>query len=96
MALKEAVKEYVYLINLLKYLDIKNTEKYYLFSDNQPAIDLAFNPEHHAKSKHIDIQYHYVREKVIEGLINLNHISGKEQLANILIKSLNINIFKIS
>jgi len=34
MALKEAVKEYIYLINLLKYLDIKNLELYYLFSNN--------------------------------------------------------------
>jgi len=34
MALKEAVKEYIYLINLLKDLDIKNSKLYYLFTDN--------------------------------------------------------------
>jgi len=93
MALKEAVKEYIYLINLLKGLDIKNSKLYYLFTDNQPAIDLAKNLKHHAKSKHIDIQYHYIREKVLEGLINLNYTTSEEQLADILTKSLNLNTF---
>ena len=55
MALKEAVKEYVYLINLLKDLDIKNSKLYYLFTDNQLAIDLVKNLEHYVKSKYIDI-----------------------------------------
>jgi hypothetical protein len=94
MALKEAIKEHIYLINLLKQLNIYNSEKYYLFCDNQPAIDLANNPEYHSKTKHIDIQYHFVREKILEKVIDLNYISTKEQLADIFTKSVNINIFK--
>jgi 5,10-methylenetetrahydrofolate reductase len=80
MALKEAIKEYIYLINILKLLKIhnNNSNNYYLFCDNQPAIKLAKNPEYHSKSKHIDIQYHYVREKIIEGIINLDYIKIKE------------------
>jgi len=69
MAIKEAIKEYIYLINIykqlqiLELLNIKNPE-FYLFTDNKPAIDLANNPEHHAKTKHINIQYHFVQEKI--------------------------------
>jgi len=65
MAIKEAIKEYIYLINIykqlqiLELLNIKNT-KFYLFTDNKPAIDLANNPEYHAKIKYINIQYYFV------------------------------------
>jgi len=83
MALKEAIKEYIYLINIHKQIDIDSllktkTNKFYLFNDSQPAIALANNPEHHAKTKHIDIQYHFVREKILEGIIDLSYIPTKE------------------
>ena len=57
IALKEAVKEYIYLINLLKSLNIHKENKisYYLFSDNQAAIELAKNPVYYSKLKHINI-----------------------------------------
>ena len=69
MAIKEVIKEYIYLINIYKQLQISEllnikNPKFYLFTDNKPAIDLANNLEHHAKTKHIDIQYHFVREKI--------------------------------
>ena len=102
MALKEAIKEHIYLISVYKQLNISATlkqaidTKFYLFSDSMPAIDLANNPEHHAKTKHIDIQYHFVREKVQEGIISLNYIPTKEQLANILTKGLNASLFKVN
>jgi len=60
MALKEAIKEYLYLISVIKQLNIENKEKFHLFIDSLSAIKLANNPEHHAKTKHIDIQYHFV------------------------------------
>jgi len=69
MVIKEAIKEYIYLINIYKQLQISEllnikNPKFYLFIDNKPAIDLANNLEHHAKTKYIDIQYHFVREKI--------------------------------
>ena len=69
MAIKDAIKEYIYLISIykqlqiLKLLNIENP-KFYLFTDNKPAINLANNLEHHAKTKHINIQYHFIREKI--------------------------------
>ena len=35
-----------------------------LYGDNNGSIDLTKNPEHHARTKHIEVQYHFVREKV--------------------------------
>jgi hypothetical protein len=88
MALKEAIKEYLYLISVIKQLNITNKEKFHLFTDSLSAIELANNPEHHAKTKHIDIQYHFVREHITNNTIQLSHISTKEQLADILTKVL--------
>ena len=94
MALKEAIKEYLYLISVIKQLNISNKEKFYLFTDSLSAIGLANNPEHHAKTKHIDIQYHFVREHVTNNTIQLSHISTKEQLADMLTKALSGPTFK--
>jgi hypothetical protein len=92
MALKEATKEMLYLkeiaINLLSKLTKHNIVTNTIYTDSKSAIDLAKNPEHHARSKHIDIQYHFVRENVQNGIIKLEYISTKEQLADILTKGL--------
>ena len=69
MAIKEAIKEYIYLINIYKQLQISEllnikNPKFYLFIDNKPAIDLANNLEYYAKIKYINIQYYYIREKI--------------------------------
>jgi len=69
MALKEAIKEYLYLISVITQLNIENKEKFHLFTDSLLAIKLANNPEHHAKTKHIDIQYHFIREHVTNNTI---------------------------
>jgi len=55
MALKEAIKEYLYLTSVIKQLNIENKEKFHLFTDSLLAIKLANNPEHYTKTKHINI-----------------------------------------
>ena len=45
-----------------------------LHVDNQSAIKLAKNPEYHKRTKHIDIRYHYLREKWEEGEIVLHYV----------------------
>ena len=64
IALKEAIKEHIYLISVYKQLNINTIfaklnyaidSKFYLFSDSMLAIDLANNSKHYAKTKYIDI-----------------------------------------
>ena len=59
-----------------------------LLVDNKSAIALSKNPVHHERSKHIDTRYHYVRECVERGQIDIEHVSTTEQLADILTKAL--------
>ena len=55
MVLKEAIKEYLYLISVIKQLNIENKEQFYLFIDSLSAIKLANNLEYYTKTKYINI-----------------------------------------
>lgn len=61
--------------------------------DNQSAIKFIKNPELHRRSKHIDVRYHFIRDKYANNDININYIPSKEQLADILTKVLSKELF---
>jgi hypothetical protein len=56
--------------------------------DNQSCIALAKNPEHHTRTKHIDIQHHFIREKVENNQVQLIYCPTEEMKADILTKPL--------
>ena len=91
MALKEAVKENLYLNNLIKELpyyirDLFDKEIKTIYTDSQSAIELAKNPLYHARTKHVDIRYHFVREKVLSNEIILKYHPTQSLLADGLTK----------
>ena len=59
-----------------------------MFSDNQSAIKLIKNPEFHKRTKHIDVRYHFIREKFNYGCFDLQYIKTVDQIADILTKPL--------
>ena len=59
-----------------------------LKGDNQGSIALAHNHVYHARTKHIDIQHHYIRDEVAAGRINLQYIPTSEMIADGLTKAL--------
>ena len=63
-------------------------EKVLLKIDNQSAIALSKNPVYHERSKHIDTRFHYIRECVETGAVEVRHVCTKDQLADILTKTL--------
>ena len=96
MALKDVIKEHIYITSIIKQLNIDKItklENFYLYTDSKSAIDLANNPAYHNRTKHIDIQYHFVREKIINNIVTIDYISTKEQIADIFTKAVNINTF---
>jgi|SRR5579871_5521089 len=93
MAQTQAAKEAIWLKGLLVELsDMHNNElnpsAVILYGDNQGAIALAKNPVFHGRTKHIDIQHHFVREKVDSGDICLEYIPTEQQIADGLTKPL--------
>jgi hypothetical protein len=59
-----------------------------LFGDNQPSIQLVFSEGHHERTKHVDIYYHYIKDQVKDGKIDLQYIPTAEMAANGLRKPL--------
>jgi hypothetical protein len=59
-----------------------------LMMDNMSAIALSRNPVHHDRSKHIDTKYHFIRECIEEGKVEVEHVGTGDQLADIFTKSL--------
>ena len=94
MALKEGIKEKIWLECLCKQLDIpRQDQQATLYTDSQSAIELAKNPEHHARTKHIDIQYHFVRQNVQNATVKLIYIPTNDQPADGLTKALDATKF---
>ena len=85
MAISEAVKEAIWLHGLLEDLGVGH-KQLEVFSDSQSAIHLAKNQVFHARTKHIDVRYHFVREILEEGEILLQKIHTTENPADMLTK----------
>lgn len=94
IAASGAVKELLWLKNLICEILNKNS-KIKMYMDNQSAIRLIKNPEFHKRSKHIDVRYHFIREKFEEKLFDLEYIQTKEMTADILTKALPSNQFNL-
>jgi hypothetical protein len=78
----------IWLSHLLGGLLGMEAPKVKLLVDNKPAIALSKNPSLHDRSKHIDTRYHFIRDCVERGEVDIDHISTTEQLADILTKAL--------
>ena len=59
-----------------------------MWCDNQGAISLAMNPVYHAKTKHIELDIHFIREKVQAKQIEVNYVPSEDQAADIFTKAL--------
>ena len=87
-ALANATAELIWVQNMLTELGIQHPKAASLWCDNLGATYLCANPVFHARTKHIEIDYHFVRDKVAKGELQVNFISTKDQLADIFTKSL--------
>ena len=85
MAITETVKEAIWLQGLLGELGIE--QKYVkIYCDSQSAIQLAKNQVYHARTKHINVRYHFVREIIEEGGVRIQKIHTTENPADMMTK----------
>ena len=87
-SIRKVVGELVWLSRLFEELNVPCTNPFPIFCDSQSALQIAKNPVFHERTKHIEVDCHFVRAKLQEGLISLHHIGTGEQLADILTKGL--------
>lgn len=82
------IAELVWLQGLLKELCIQFELPMELYCDNKAAIHIASNPMYHEWTKHIEIGWHFIRERLQKGLIQTAHIASKEQMTDVFTKAL--------
>ncbi|XP_075096291.1 uncharacterized protein LOC142174402 [Nicotiana tabacum] len=87
-AISKAVAELVWLSRLLHDLTIDVSFPISIFCDNMAAIHIAKNPIFHERTKHIEVDCHFIRSKLTEGFIQLSHVPTSEQLADVFTKPL--------
>ena len=87
-ALCNATCETVWLQRILEDIGNKQLKPTVLQCDNQSSIKLAHNPIYHARTKHIEIQHHFVREKILEKEIDLIYCKTIDNVADIFTKAL--------
>jgi histone deacetylase 1/2 len=87
-ALANATAEMIWIEALLAELGVKLKEKPSLWCDNLGATYLSANPIFHARTKHIEIDFHFVRERVANNLLAIHFISSNDQVADGFTKAL--------
>jgi hypothetical protein len=93
MALSAAVQEAKWLRQAMKEFGYE-FDTITINEDNQSVIKYGKNATDHKRSKHIDIRYHFVRKEVNRGRIKLEFVGSKEQIADMLTKSVTIVAFE--
>jgi hypothetical protein len=86
--------EIVWLQKLLSDLGQSVDAPVVIYCDNISSIILANNPVYHARTKHIEVHYHFIREKVLAKEINLIHVNTEDQVVDIFTKALGIDKLK--
>ena len=87
-AMSQSVCEIMWLHQLLMEVDIKTVVPAKLWCNNQTALHIASNPIFHERTKHIEIDCHFVRDKIQLDLISTRYVKTGEQLGDIFTKAL--------
>jgi len=86
--MSQAAAEITWHVRLLNELGVHSLTPVTLHCDNQSAIYIGRNPVFHKRTKHIELDCHFTREKVMEGLLQLSYLLTQHQLADVLTKVL--------
>ena len=89
-AVANATAEVMWIQTLLYELGIQAPKTAKLWCDNIGAKYLSANPVFHARTKHIEVDYHFVRERVARKLLVIDYISTKDQVADGFTKPLSV------
>nr|GFC12204.1 retrovirus-related Pol polyprotein from transposon TNT 1-94 [Tanacetum cinerariifolium] len=69
-------------------------DKIPMYYDSKEAIAISCNPIQHSRTKHIDVRYHFIQEKVEKGIVELFFVETEYQLADLFTKALLVERFK--
>ena len=88
MAAAHSTKEALWLKKVIKsFRQSKGDQALKMFGDNQAALCIMQNPTSHQRTKHIDVQHHFVRDRVQRGEVQFMHVNSKDNCADMLTKA---------
>jgi hypothetical protein len=90
----ECAKEAIWLRTLLSSIDLTPAASTPILCDNNAAINLSEDPSLHQRVKHIDIKFHFLRERVHSGDLKLSYINTHDNIADIFTKALDTTKFE--
>jgi len=88
MSASVACQEALWIKELLKQIGIDVSKPITMFSDNQSAIAMGENPGQHNRTKHILIRYHFIRDQIEKGSVNLSYCPTQDNVADVFTKGL--------
>ena len=65
-----------------------------MYCDNKAAINISHDPVHHDQTKHVEVDKHFIKEKVEDGTICMVYVPTNKQVADVLTKTLSRRSFK--
>jgi hypothetical protein len=87
-AMSQGLSEMLWVRNLLSELKLLRKGPLNLWCDNKSAINIANNPVQHDRTKHVEIDRFFIKEKLDDGIIKISHVTSSEQIADCLTKGL--------
>ena len=87
------ITEILWVRKLLGELGCHQTQASLLYCDNKAAISISENPVQHDRTKHVEIDRHFIKEKLENKIIRLPFVRSKDQLAEILTKVVSSEVF---
>ncbi|WMV57116.1 hypothetical protein MTR67_050501 [Solanum verrucosum] len=94
-AIASTTVELCWVCNLLKELSVTPAKTPVIYCDNLSATYVCANPVFHSRMKHIEFDYHFVRKLVQQCILWVSHVSSKDQLVDMLTKSLPSGSFEL-
>ena len=88
--------EFLWIRRILRDLGIVLTKPMKLYCDNESAVKIANNPVQHDRTKHVEIDRHFIKDHLEKATVELPHVASAEQLADMLTKGVCSRIFQSS
>ena len=89
----KGICELLWIKNLMQDLRIQQVSPMKLYCDNKAACDIAHNPVQHDRTKHVEVDRHFIKEKLEAKIIEIPHVRSEDQLADVLTKAVSIQAF---